>query len=60
MYGEATVHVPVLKPIPLLIVYGTAVVMEDGEVRFFDDIYGHDAALERALALGNIRLSGLM
>ncbi len=51
MYGEATVHVAVLKPIPVLIVYGTAVVMEDGEVRFFDDIYGHDAALERALAM---------
>ena len=51
MYGEATIRVAVLKPIPVLIVYGTAVVMEDGEVRFFDDIYGHDAALERALAL---------
>lgn len=50
MYGETTVHVAVLKPIPVLIVYGTAVVMEDGEVRFLDDIYGHDAALERALA----------
>jgi len=49
MYGETTVRVALLKPIPVLIVYGTAVVMEDGEVRFFDDIYGHDAALERAL-----------
>ena len=55
MYGEATIRVAVLKPIPVLIVYGTAVVMEDGEVRFFDDIYGHDAALERALALGKTR-----
>ena len=55
MYGEATIRVNVLKPIPVLIVYGTAVVMEDGEVRFFDDIYRHDAALERALAMGNIR-----
>jgi len=26
--------------------------MEDGEVRFFEDIYGHDAALERALVEG--------
>jgi murein L,D-transpeptidase YcbB/YkuD len=51
MYGETTVHVSVLRPIPVLIVYGTAVVMEDGEVRFFDDIYGHDAALERTLAM---------
>ncbi len=51
MYGETTVRVALLKPIPVLIVYGTAVVMEDGEVRFFDDIYGHDTALERALTL---------
>jgi murein L,D-transpeptidase YcbB/YkuD len=51
MYGETTVQVSVLKPIPVLIVYGTVVVMEDGEVRFFDDIYGHDAALERTLAM---------
>jgi murein L,D-transpeptidase YcbB/YkuD len=51
MYGETTVQVSVLKPIPVLIVYGTVVVMEDGEVRFFDDIYGHDAALERSLAM---------
>jgi len=55
MYGETTVRVALLKPIPVLIVYGTAVVMEDGEVRFFDDIYGHDAALERALTLDDSR-----
>jgi len=52
MSGEETMRVTLDKPIPVLIVYGTAVVMEDGEVRFFDDIYGHDAALERALAKG--------
>lgn len=55
MYGETTVRVALLKPIPVLIAYGTAVVMEDGEVRFFDDIYGHDAALERALTPGDSR-----
>jgi murein L,D-transpeptidase YcbB/YkuD len=55
MYGETTVRVALLKPIPVLIVYGTAVVMEDGEVRFFDDIYGLDAALERALTLDDSR-----
>jgi murein L,D-transpeptidase YcbB/YkuD len=49
MYRETAIRVAILKPIPILIVYGTAVVMEDGEVRFFEDIYGHDAALERAL-----------
>ena len=30
--------------------YSTAVVMKDGEVRFFPDIYGEDAALEKELA----------
>lgn len=49
MHGETTIRVTLLKPIPVLIVYGTAVVMENGQVRFFKDIYGHDAALERAL-----------
>jgi L,D-transpeptidase YcbB len=38
--------------IPVLIVYGTAVVNEENQVRFFDDIYGYDAALEKALAPG--------
>ncbi len=50
IYGEETIRVNLDKPIPVLIVYGTAVVMEDGEARFFDDIYGQDAELERALA----------
>jgi murein L,D-transpeptidase YcbB/YkuD len=34
----------------VLVLYGTAVVMEDGEVCFFDDIYGLDVDLERILA----------
>jgi murein L,D-transpeptidase YcbB/YkuD len=37
-------------PVPILIVYGTAIVQEDGEVHFYRDIYGHDASLEAALA----------
>jgi len=52
MNGEETIQVELDKPIPVLIVYGTAVVMEDGEVHFFDDIYGLDAALEQTLAEG--------
>jgi murein L,D-transpeptidase YcbB/YkuD len=39
-------------PIPVLIVYGTAVVTEDGLVHFYDDIYGHDGALEKVLQKG--------
>ena len=50
MQGPDALRVTLPKPVPVLIVYGTAVVMEDGEVQFFHDIYGQDAALERALA----------
>ncbi len=50
MNGDETIVVNLDKPIPVLILYGTAIVREDGEACFFDDIYGHDAALERALA----------
>jgi murein L,D-transpeptidase YcbB/YkuD len=39
-------------PIPVLIVYGTAVVEQDGNIRFFEDIYGSDASLAQALAAG--------
>jgi L,D-transpeptidase YcbB len=35
--------------IPVLIVYGTATVNEENQIRFFDDIYGYDAELEKAL-----------
>jgi len=37
---------------PVVIIYATAVVLPDGEVKFFQDIYGHDARLEKALARG--------
>jgi murein L,D-transpeptidase YcbB/YkuD len=51
MDGEETVRIDLKTPIPVLIVYGTAVVQENGEVQFFDDIYGYDADLERALMM---------
>jgi murein L,D-transpeptidase YcbB/YkuD len=50
MNGTETRVVNAPRPIPVLIVYGTAVVTEDREVRFLDDVYGHDRALEKALA----------
>ena len=53
MSGKKTIRVGLEKSIPVLIVYGTAVVIEDGEVYFLDDIYGQDAALEEALAKRN-------
>ena len=50
MQGNKTVQVNLDVPIPVLIVYATAVVLQTGEVRFFPDIYGHDAALDRLLS----------
>ncbi len=50
MNGEETLRVEVKNPIPVLILYGTAVVLENGVVQFYEDIYGYDAELERALA----------
>jgi murein L,D-transpeptidase YcbB/YkuD len=55
MNGEDTLHVNLQKPIPAWILYGTAIVQEDGEVHFLKDIYGHDAALENALEQRNSR-----
>jgi L,D-transpeptidase YcbB len=52
MNGTPNQQVNLAHPIPVLIVYGTAVVTEDGIVHFYDDIYGHDAALEKVLAQG--------
>jgi murein L,D-transpeptidase YcbB/YkuD len=52
MNGDETLRVNLTKPIPVLILYGTAIVTESGEVHFFDDIYGHDAALAQAVAKG--------
>jgi len=52
MNGSATQRIDLAHPIPVLLVYLTAVVLEDGLVHFFDDLYGHDKALEEALAKG--------
>jgi murein L,D-transpeptidase YcbB/YkuD len=50
--GTRTLQVNLTRPIPVLIVYGTAVARENGEVFFFDDIYGHDASLNEVLSHG--------
>ena len=53
MQGDKdNVQVNLSKPIPVLILYGTAVAEEDGSTHFFDDLYGHDAELEKILAKG--------
>jgi L,D-transpeptidase YcbB len=52
MNGDQTMKVNLDKPIPVLIIYSTAVVEPDGEVKFFRDIYGYDSAMAGALAKG--------
>jgi L,D-transpeptidase YcbB len=52
MNGSTTQQINLAHPIPVLIVYGTVIVTEDGAVHFYDDIYGHDAALEKVLDKG--------
>ncbi|HYA88667.1 MAG TPA: L,D-transpeptidase family protein [Nitrospirota bacterium] len=52
MKGSTTQQVNLAHPIPVLIIYSTVIVLDDGLVHFYDDIYGHDAALEKILAKG--------
>jgi murein L,D-transpeptidase YcbB/YkuD len=49
MHGDVTRDVSLSSPIPVLVLYGTAVAIERETVYFFDDIYGHDARLARLL-----------
>jgi len=52
MNGTTPQQVNLTQPIPVLIVYATVIVTEDGVVHFYDDIYGHDATLEKVLEEG--------
>ena len=52
MNGATTQQVNLVHPIPVLILYATVIVTEDGIVHFYDDIYGHDAALEKVIEKG--------
>lgn len=49
-YGPDARRVDVPSPLRVYILYGTAVADSSGEVHFYQDIYGYDATLERALA----------
>jgi murein L,D-transpeptidase YcbB/YkuD len=48
--GPDNQQVNLSRPVPVVIVYLTAIVEENGEVYFYDDIYGLDAALNDALS----------
>jgi L,D-transpeptidase YcbB len=50
--GKDNWQVNLATPVPVLLLYVTAVAEEDGTVHFFDDIYGHDRKLEAVLAKG--------
>jgi murein L,D-transpeptidase YcbB/YkuD len=50
--GQNNVTVRLAKPLPVLIVYSTVSAEEDGDIHFYDDIYGYDAARLQALAKG--------
>ena len=49
MHGEDSISVKLPHFVTILILYGTAVVEEDGEIRFFNDIYGLDTALQTSI-----------
>ena len=51
MAGDTTVHVPIVRPLTVFVLYATAVVDATGDVSFYPDLYRHDAALEQALRL---------
>ncbi len=50
--AKAEMRVALQQPIPVVISYSTAVARPDGTISFYEDIYRHDVALERALATG--------
>jgi murein L,D-transpeptidase YcbB/YkuD len=50
MHGSQSIEVKLTQPIQVVTMYVTAVALENGEVHFFDDIYGEDEALKQTLA----------
>jgi murein L,D-transpeptidase YcbB/YkuD len=50
--GRNNRHVDLDSPVPVYLLYSTVIIGRSGEVRFFDDIYGHDAELKKVLAKG--------
>lgn len=50
MQAGRPTRIPVRTPLRVFVIYATALATERGEVLFFEDIYGHDARLDRLLA----------
>ena len=54
MNGTQTRRVRLARPIRVIILYGTVLAKEDGEVLFFEDLYRQDRRLERLLGLATV------
>ena len=52
MEGTSSERVDLARPVSVTVLYITAVVSPEGVVSFYDDVYGHDARLERVMAKG--------
>jgi L,D-transpeptidase YcbB len=52
MKGERPMRVNLKSPLTVVLFYDTVHVNSEGVVRFVNDIYGHDAVLDRALRKG--------
>ena len=59
MNGTVTRRVPLVRPIRVMILYGTVLATESGDVLFFDDIYGHDKRLAALLEGASHTRAGL-
>ena len=54
MHGADNVHLTLPQPIPVMILYGTALATEAGPIDFFEDLYGQDRKLAALLQRGVI------
>jgi murein L,D-transpeptidase YcbB/YkuD len=59
LHSEQTQRIPLKQPIPVFIIYGTAMATEAGPTLFFEDIYHHDARLQAALSARTLQLASL-
>jgi L,D-transpeptidase YcbB len=50
--GPDNKTVSLKTPLPIVIFYLTAIVQEDGQVNFFDDIYGYDSEMQKVFEKG--------
>ena len=50
--GPDNRQVNLKTPLPIVIFYATAIVAEDGQPHFYDDLYGYDQSLQQVLSKG--------